>query len=30
MEALAKFKKGDATKVKVKRGMEDLEFDISF
>lgn len=30
MEALAKFKKGDAAKVKVKRGTEDLEFDINF
>lgn len=30
MEALAKFKKGDATRVKVKRGNEDLEFDIKF
>lgn len=30
MEALSKFKKGDATKVKVKRGTEDLDFDIVF
>lgn len=30
MEALSKFKKGDATKVKVKRDKEDLEFDIVF
>ena len=28
MEALSKFKKGDATKVKVKRGKEELLFDI--
>jgi aminopeptidase YwaD len=30
MQALSKFKKGDATKVKVKRGNEELEFDIVF
>jgi aminopeptidase YwaD len=30
MEALSKFKKGDATKVKVKRGAEELNFDIVF
>jgi hypothetical protein len=30
MQALSKFKKGDATKVKVKRGNDELEFDISF
>ena len=30
MEALSKFKKGDATKVKVKRGEEILTFDIVF
>lgn len=30
MQALSKFKKGDATKVKVKRGAEELEFDINF
>lgn len=30
MQALAKFKKGDATKVKVKRGNDELEFDITF
>jgi len=30
MEALAKFKKGDATKVVVKRGAEELVFDINF
>lgn len=30
MQALSKFKKGDATKVKIKRGNEALEFDISF
>lgn len=30
MQALSKFKKGDATKVKVKRGNEELEFDIAF
>jgi hypothetical protein len=30
MQALSKFKKGDATKVKVKRGNEELEFDINF
>nr|WP_294903489.1 M20/M25/M40 family metallo-hydrolase [uncultured Lacibacter sp.] len=30
MQALSKFKKGDATKVKVKRGAEELEFDITF
>ena len=30
MQALSKFKKGDETKVKVKRGAEELEFDINF
>jgi len=30
MQALSKFKKGDATKVKVKRGQEELQFDIVF
>jgi aminopeptidase YwaD len=30
MEILAKFNKGDATKVKVKRGKEELVFDIVF
>lgn len=30
METLAKFNKGDATKVKVKRGNEELVFDIVF
>jgi aminopeptidase YwaD len=30
MQALGKFKKGDATKVKVKRGNEELEFNIAF
>jgi aminopeptidase YwaD len=30
MQALGKFKKGDATKVKVKRGTEELQFDIVF
>lgn len=30
MQALSKFKKGDATKVKVKRGNEELVFDVSF
>lgn len=30
MEALSKFNKGDATKVKVKRGTQDLVFDIVF
>jgi hypothetical protein len=30
MQALSKFKKGDATKVKVKRGNEALTFDIVF
>jgi hypothetical protein len=30
MEALSKFNKGDATKVKVKRGAEELIFDIVF
>lgn len=30
MQALSKFKKGDATKVKVKRGTEELEFDLVF
>lgn len=30
MQVLSKFKKGDATKVKVKRGTEVLEFDINF
>ena len=30
MQALSKFKKGDATKVKVKRGNEEIVFEISF
>jgi S1-C subfamily serine protease len=30
MQTLSKFKKGDATKVKVKRGNEELLFDIMF
>jgi hypothetical protein len=30
MQALSKFKKGDATKVNVKRGTEELVFDINF
>ncbi|TWI83006.1 PDZ domain-containing protein [Lacibacter cauensis] len=30
MQTLSKFKKGDATKVKVKRGDKELEFDIAF
>ncbi len=30
MEALSNFKKGDATKVKVKRGNEELVFDVVF
>ena len=30
MGALGKFNKGDATKVKVKRGNEELVFDIVF
>ena len=30
MQALGKFKKGDAAKVKVKRGNEEIEFDIVF
>ena len=30
METLNKFNKGDATKVKVKRGNEELVFDIIF
>ena len=30
MQVLSKFKKGDATKVKVKRGNDELEFDIVF
>ena len=30
MEALSQFKKGDATKVKVKRGTQELVFDIVF
>ncbi len=30
MQALSKFKKGDSTKVKVKRGAEELLFDIIF
>ena len=30
MEALSKFKKGDATKVKLKRGNDELVFDIIF
>lgn len=30
MQALGKFKKGDATKIFVKRGSEELQFDIVF
>lgn len=30
MQTLSKFKKGDATKVKVKRGAEELVFDVAF
>jgi aminopeptidase YwaD len=30
MEALSKFKKGDPAKVKVKRGKEDMSFDVVF
>jgi S1-C subfamily serine protease len=30
MQALGKFKKGDATQVKVRRGTEELVFDIVF
>ena len=30
MQALGKFRKGDATKVKVKRGNEEMVFDIAF
>ena len=30
METLSKFNKGDATKVKLKRGIEELTFDIVF
>jgi hypothetical protein len=30
METLAKFKKGDATKVKVVRGTQEILFDIVF
>jgi Zn-dependent M28 family amino/carboxypeptidase len=30
MQALGKFKKGEATRVKVKRGSEEMVFDISF
>lgn len=30
MEALSKFKKGDATKVKLKRGSQEINFDIVF
>ena len=30
MQVLSKFKKGDATKVKVKRGNDEMEFDIAF
>ena len=30
METLAKFNKGDATRVKLKRGKEDIFFDIVF
>jgi aminopeptidase YwaD len=30
MQALSKFKKGDATKVRIKRGAEELEFAITF
>ena len=30
MQSLSKFKKGDKTKLKVKRGNEELEFDVEF
>jgi hypothetical protein len=30
MQALSKFKKGDSTKVTVKRGSEEIVFDIAF
>ena len=30
MQALSKFKNGDSTTVNVKRGNEDLKFDITF
>ena len=30
MKALAKFKKGDTTKVKVIRGKEEMTFDLTF
>ena len=30
MQALSKFKKGDSTKVKLKRGSEEREFDVTF
>ncbi|MGE5106831.1 MAG: M28 family peptidase [Sphingobacteriales bacterium] len=30
MQALGKFKKGDSTKVKLKRGSKDLEFNVTF
>ena len=30
MQVLGKFKKGDKTKVKLKRGSEELEFDVTF
>jgi hypothetical protein len=30
MQALSKFKKGDSTKAKVKRGNEEIIFDITF
>jgi len=30
MQVLGKFKKGDSTKVKIKRGAEELMFDIVF
>ena len=30
MEALSKFKKGDATSVKLKRGSQEINFDIVF
>ncbi len=30
MEALSKFKKGDKTKVKVKRGEKEMEFEVTF
>ena len=30
MEALSKFNKGDATKVKLKRGNEEISFDVVF